>query len=197
MDRTAYEGRWKNLHSWAGHLWSTIEEAIPQASVELGPPGDETIQDVRNAATTLQAVAASLDDLMGAYDLLLESVGRPRRYDDFLQRIEDQSEDPADRADDDDAVSPEINRARLARLASELYYDAGWLQGAIHGAMICHDEERIDAHLDGIATGIEELMISYDRIQDVIGAMPARHCAFFDHMVVLEEKRRPRVRSRS
>ena len=39
-------------------------------------------------------------------------------------------------------------------------------------------------------------MISYDRLQDLIGVLPLRHCAFFDQMVVLEEDRRHRRRDR-
>jgi hypothetical protein len=191
MDRTAYESRLKNLQSWAGHLWSTIEEAIPRAVAELGPPGDETADDVRGAALTLRAVAKSLGDVMGAYDLLLDSVGRPRRYDEFLQGL---AVEPGPEG------GPElpVNRNQFTRLVAELHFDVGWLQGAIHGAMIGGgDEDRLDEHLDGLATGIEEVMISYDRLQDLIGIMPARHCAFFDQMVVLEEEQRWRPRERA
>lgn len=196
MDRTAYETHLKNLHSWAGHLEATIESAIPQTLVELGPAGDETLQDLKNAAETLRDVARSLDDVMNAYDALLEAAGRPRRYDDFLQRMDD-STDATDESDEDvEASVPEINRVRFARLAGELQYDIGWLLGAIHGASIGREEDTIDEHLDGLATGIEELMISYDRLQDLIGVLPARHCAFVDHMVVLEDAARPRRRSR-
>ncbi len=60
--------------------------------------------------------------------------------------------------------------------------------------MTCGEEGHIDGHLNALANGIEELMISYDRIQDLIGVMPARHCAFFDEFVVLEEERRRRRR---
>jgi hypothetical protein len=190
MDRTAYESRLKNLQSWAGHLWSTIEEAIPRAVAELGPPGDETADDVRGAALTLRAVAKSLGDVMGAYDLLLDSVGRPRRYDEFLQGL---AVEPGPEG------GPElpVNRNQFTRLVAELHFDVGWLQGAIHGAMIGGDEDQLDEHLDGLATGIEEVMISYDRLQDLIGIMPARHCAFFDQMVVLEEEQRWRPRERA
>jgi hypothetical protein len=196
VDRTAYESHLKNLHSWAGHLGATIESTIPQTMVELGPAGDETLKDVKNAAETLRDVARSLDDVMNAYDVLLESACRPRRYDDFLQSI-DVDTDTTDESEDDlDSVSPEINRARFARLAGELQYDAGWLVGAIHGALIGHEEDNIDEHLDSLAAGIEELMISYDRLQDLIGVLPARHCAFVDHMVVLEEAGKRRRRDR-
>jgi hypothetical protein len=187
MDRAAYQGRLKNLHSWGGHLWSTIEDAIPRAVAELGPPGDETADDARGAALALRAVAKSLGDVMGAYDLLLEGVGRPRRYDEFLQGL-------AIEAGPEGGPDLPINRNQFTRLVGELQFDAGWLQGAIHGAMV-GGEDRIDEHLDGLATGIEELMISYDRLQDLIGAMPARHCAFFDQMVVLEEERHRRARA--
>lgn len=191
MDRTAYESRLRNLHSWAGHLESTIESALPQTLAELGPAGEETSQDARNAAETLRDVARCLDDLMNAYDVLLDSVDRPRRYDDFLQAMEEDSdtstvEGPIEVSED--GQSPEINRARFSRLAGELHYDVGWLQGAIHGALLCRDEVHIDDHLDSLATGIEEVMISYDRLQDLIGAFPARHCAFFGQMVVLEDE---------
>ena len=60
--------------------------------------------------------------------------------------------------------------------------------------MTCSEEGHIDGHLDALASGIEELMISYDRLQDLIGVMPMRHCAFFDQIVVLEEERRRRRR---
>jgi hypothetical protein len=199
VDRTAYESRLRNLHSWAGHLEATIESALPQTVVELGPAGDETMQDARNAAETLRDVARSLADVMNAYDVLLDSVDRPRRYDDFLQSMEIEpgsSGEPDDEDDEDDEETPAINRTRFARLAGELNYDVGWLLGAIHGALICRDEEHIDGHLDSLATGIEELMISYDRIQDLIGILPSRHCAFFDRMVVLEEEPRHRRRDR-
>ncbi|SIN78003.1 hypothetical protein SAMN05444166_0802 [Singulisphaera sp. GP187] len=200
MDRTLYESHLRNLHSWAGHLEATIETAIPQTIVELGPAGEETPRDLRSAAETLRDVARNLDDVMNAYDTLLESAGRPRRYDDFLQSIEVESESPeanSDLADDDfGPETPEINRVRFARLSGELQFDAGWLLGAIHGALVSHSEDTIDEHLDSLATGIEELMISYDRLQDLIGVLPARHCAFVDHMVVLEEAGRRRTRDR-
>jgi hypothetical protein len=186
MDRAAYQSRLKNLHSWGGHLWSTIEEAIPRAVAELGPPGEESADDAREAARALQSVARSLGDLMGAYDLLLDSASRPRRYDEFLQGLAIETGPEA---------GPElpIKRNQFTRLVAELHFDAGWLQGAIHGAMIS-GEHGIDEHLDGLAGGIEEVMISYDRLQDLIGVLPARHCAFFDQMVVLEEEHRRRVR---
>lgn len=199
MDRTAYESHLKNLHSWAGHLESTIETAIPQTIVELGPAGEETQLDLKNAAETLRNVARSLDDVMNAYDNLLESAGRPQRYDDFLQRLElgnDTTEVTEVIEEDLATATPEINRACFARLSGELQFDAGWLLGAIHGASISHSEDTIDEHLDSLATGIEELMISYDRLQDLIGILPSRHCAFVDHMVVLEEAGRPRSRER-
>ena len=199
MDRTAYESHLRNLHSWAGHLESTIETAIPQTIVELGPAGEETLLDLKNAAETLRDVARSLDDVMNAYDALLEAAGRPSRYDDFLQSIE-VDRDPTEATDvsDEDLESdtPEINRVRFARLSGELQFDAGWLLGTIHGASISRSEDNIDEHLDSLATGIEELMISYDRLQDLIGVLPARHCAFVDHMVVLEEAGRRRLRDR-
>jgi hypothetical protein len=199
VDRTAYESHLRNLHSWAGHLESTIETAIPQTIVELGPAGEETLLDLKNAAETLRDVARSLDDVMNAYDALLEAAGRPSRYDDFLQSIE-VDRDPTEATDvsDEDLESdtPEINRVRFARLSGELQFDAGWLLGTIHGASISRSEDNIDEHLDSLATGIEELMISYDRLQDLIGVLPARHCAFVDHMVVLEEAGRRRLRNR-
>ncbi|WP_406699625.1 hypothetical protein V5E97_12260 [Singulisphaera sp. Ch08] len=196
MDRTAYESHLKNLHSWARHLEATIETAIPQTIVELGPAGEEMPRDLRNAAETLRDVARNLDDVMNAYDSLLESAGRPRRYDEFLQRIELGSDTTEDADEDLELETPEINRVRFTRLSGELQFDAGWLLGAIHGALISHSEDNIDEHIDSIATGIEELMISYDRLQDLIGVLPARHCAFVDHMVVLEEagRRHPRDR---
>jgi hypothetical protein len=190
MDRSLYDSRLKNLHSWSGHLESTIEEAVPRACAELGPPGEETAQDARDAAEALTAVAKGLDEVMGAYDLLLEAVGRPRRYDDFLQSLVDVPAPAAGRAGapSGDAPGYEISRTQFARLVSELHYDAGWLSGAIHGAMVCGGDGNVDGHLDGLATGIEELMVSYDHLQDLIGVMPARHSAFLDrHMVVLEE----------
>jgi len=203
MDRTAYCRHLKNLHSWASHLETTIATAIPLTIAELGPAGQETREDLRNAAKALHQVADSLDDLMNAYDVLLESAGRPRRYDDFLQSLDqgdaevvvpsldDSTEEtkqaqpsaPLESADSD----IEINRARFAQLAGEIQFDAGWLMGSIQSALIGHEEDRIDEHLDQIATGIEELLISYDRLQDLIGVMPSRHCAFVEHMVVLEE----------
>jgi len=203
VDRTAYESRLRNLHSWARHLEATIESALPQTMVELGPAGDEDPQDARNAAEVLKDVSRSVDDVMNAFDVLLEAVGRPRRYDDFLQSLEGDTESPGgeDDTEDEDEDEPEdgdetheINRARFTRLAGELHYDVGWLMGAIHGALICREEHHIDEHLDSLATGIDELMISYDRLQDVIGVLPPRHCAFFDQMVVLEDERRHRRR---
>jgi hypothetical protein len=190
MDRSLYESRLKNLHSWAGHLESTIEEAVPLACAELGPPGEETVQDAREAAKALSVVAKGLDEVMAAYDLILEAVGRPRRYDDFLQNLDEEPGASTRPAEQSTAKAPgsEISRAQYSRLAAELHYDAGWLSGAIHGAMVGGEEGNIDGHLDGLASGIEELMVSYDRLQDLIGMMPARHCAFLDrHMVVLEE----------
>lgn len=201
MDRTVYESHLKNLQCWARHLGATIESAIPQTIVELGPAGDETPEDLKNAAEALRNVARSLDDVMDAYDALLESAGRPRRYDDFLQSIDADPVSPEalgkyDQDQDLESDTPEINRVRFARLAGELQFDAGWLLGSIQGTLIGHAEDNIDEHLDSLATGIEELMISYDRLQDLIGVLPARHCAFVDHMVVLEEpgRRRHRVR---
>jgi len=208
VDRTAYETRLRNLHSWARHLEATIETALPQSLVELGPAGNEDPQDARNASEVLKDIARNIDDVMNAFDALLESADRPRRYDDFLQSLEagsgsasdddetdTEGEGEADDSDDDNEAR-EINRARFARLAGELHYDVGWLLGAMHGALICREEHHIDEHLDSLATGIDELMISYDRLQDVIGVLPPRHCAFFDHMVVLEDERRHRRRPR-
>ena len=97
MDRTAYESRLRNLHSWAGHLWSTLESVLPQAAAELGPPGDETLQDARNAAEALHAVAEGLADVMGAYDLLLEAAERSPRYGNFFQRLGTESAAPSRR----------------------------------------------------------------------------------------------------
>jgi hypothetical protein len=192
VERTDYEGRLRNLHSWAGHLESTIESVMPRTLAELGPAGSETLPDTRNAAEILREIARGLDDLMSAYDVLLDAVARPRRYDDFLQGLDGGPTAPG--TEDDDAPAPEINRARFARLAGELHYDVGWLLGAIHGAQVC-GEDHYDEHLDGLARGIDELLISYDRLQDLIGALPARHCAFFDQMVVLEEESPRRRRS--
>jgi len=194
MDRKRYESRLRNLHSWVGHLEPLIELSTTQAAVELGPPGETSVDDARRAAAVLAAVARGIGEVMSAYDLLLDTSARPRRFDDFLQEL---SVAPAARpaagadlgADADRAL--EISRTRFARFVAELHYDAGWLAGAVHGAMI-GDEERLDAHLDGLAAGIEELMISYDRLQDLLGIAPARHCAYFDRMVVLEEEPRPR-----
>ena len=194
MERTAYESRLKNLHSWASHMGTSIEDVIPRVLAELGPPGEERPEDLRSAAELLGTVAECLGDVMGAFDLLLEAVSRPRRYDDMLQGLEIETkaageEKPGNELRD---LGP-IDHARFARLSAELHYDAGWLLGAIHGAMVCHGEfEHLDAHLDGLASGIDEVMISYDRLQDLIGVMPARHNAFFDRMVVLEEVRRRR-----
>jgi hypothetical protein len=139
-------------------------------------------------------VARSLADVMVAYDLLLEAAGRSRRYGDFLQNLEGESAPPVGPGDEDEGPAPEISRTHYSRLAAELCYDAGWLLGAIHGARVCGEEEHIDGHLDGLASGIEELMISYDRIQDLIGIMPPRHCAFFDEIAVLQEEPRHRRR---
>jgi hypothetical protein len=213
VDRTAYETCLRNLQSWARHLGATIESTIPQTLVELGPAGDEEPQDARNAADVLKAVSRSIDDVMNAFDSLLEAGDRPRRYDDFLQSLgtarsaadgdddpdaepdgEDEDEDEDETEDDVEEESLEINRARFARLVGELHYDVGWLLGAVHGALVCREEDHIDEHLDGLATGIDELMISYDRLQDVIGILPPRHCAFFDRMVVLEDEHRHRRR---
>jgi hypothetical protein len=132
---------------------------------------------------------------MAAYDLLRESAGRSRRYGDFLRSLEDEAAPPSTSSDEDDGPVPEISRTHYSRLESELHYDAGWLLGAIHGAMVCGQGEHIDGHLEGLANGIEELMISYDRIQDLIGIMPPRHCVFFDEMAVLQEEPRRRRHS--
>jgi hypothetical protein len=194
MDRTAYASGLRNLHSWAGHLAATIESAVPQVLVELGPVGEERPEDARNAAEAFRAVAQGIDDVMNAFDSLLEVVQRPRRYDDFLQGLDDFEPEADSDPNDGEADDFAVNRARFHRLAGELHFDSGWLLGSIHGAMVCHDEDEIDDQLDSLATGIEEVMISYDRIQDLIGALPGRHCAFFEAMVVLEDGGRHRRR---
>lgn len=193
MDRANCESRLRNVHAWAGHLWSTMETALPRALDELGPPGEETPEAVREAATALGEVARALDDLMGAFDLLLEASGRPRRFDDLLQALAPEGGPDRD-DDDDDQADPqaEVHRTRFARLAAELQFDAGWLMGALQGAMTCGDPDHLDAHLGGLAGGIEEALISYDRLQDVLGTLPARHDAYFDRPVILEESRRRR-----
>jgi hypothetical protein len=191
MDRKLFESRLRNLHSWAGHLEPLIERSTTQALVEIGPPGETEVDDAQRAAETLAEVARGIDEVMRAYDLLLDTCTRPRRFDDLLQEL---AVSPVKSGTDAGAGRQrtlEISRTRFARLVAELHYDAGWLAGAIHGAMIS-DEERLDAHLDGIAVGIDELMISYDRLQDLLGILPARHCAYFDRMVVLEEEPRRR-----
>ena len=198
MDRATCESRLRNLHAWAGHLRSTLEEALPRALDELGPPGEETPESTRRAASALKDVARALDDLMGAFDLLLEASGRPRRFDDLLQALAPVSGADPDDLDDiaeedvDDGPATEIHRSRFARLAAELHFDAGWLAGGLRGALACGGLEHLDAHFDGLAGGIEEALISYDRLQGVLGALPARHDAFFDHPVILEEPRRRR-----
>lgn len=191
MDRAAYESRLKNLHSWAGHLWSTVEDSIPRALTELGPPGEETDDEACKAALAIQAIVKSLGDVMNAFDLLLDAAGRPTRYDDFLQGL-------AVETGPRGGLDLPINRNQFARLVTELHFDVGWLQGAIQGARVSGggNEDQIDGHLDGLSTGIEEVMVSYDRLQDLIGVMPARHCAFFDRMVVLEEERQASRRVR-
>jgi hypothetical protein len=190
VNRALFESRLRNLHSWAGHLDPLIERATTQATVELGPPGETGIDDARRAAEALTEVGRGIGEVMAAYDLLLDCSARPRRFDDFLQGLPQAASSPTPGA----GRTLEISRTRFARLVAELHYDAGWLAGAIHGAMI-GGEERLDAHLDGLAAGIEELMISYDRLQDLLGVTPARHCAYFEHMVILEtEPRRPRPR---
>jgi hypothetical protein len=190
MDQADCAGRLKNLHAWALHLRSTIEVALPEALAELGLPGEETSRDVGEAAATLRSIVRGLDDVMRAYDLLLEAAGRPRRFDDLLQGLATPEPD-----DFGARPGPEINRAHFGRLAAELHYDAGWLLGAIHGATVCDEAGHLDGHLDGLACGIEEVLISYDRLQDVLGVLPARHDAYFDRLVILEEeapRRRPR-----
>ena len=190
MNRARFESRLRNLHSWAGHLDPLIERATTQAAAELGPPGEIGIDDARRAAEALTEVGRGIGEVMAAYDLLLDCSARPRRFDDFLQGLPQAASSPTPGA----GRTLEISRTRYARLVTELHYDAGWLAGAIHGAMIA-GEERLDAHLDGLAAGIEELMVSYDRLQDLLGVTPARHCAYFEHMVVLEaEPRRRRTR---
>jgi hypothetical protein len=194
MDRELYESRLRNLHSWAGHLEPLIELATTQAASELGPPGETAVDDARRAAEALEAIARGIGEVMVAYDLLLDTSARPRRFDDFLQALAvAPTPKSAAIARADVGRTLEISRTRFARLVAELHYDAGWLAGAIHGAMRS-DEERLDAHLEGLAAGIEELMISYDRLQDLLGIAPARHCAYFDRMVVLEEEPRRRRR---
>jgi hypothetical protein len=190
VNRELFESRLRNLHSWVGHLEPRIELATTEAAAELGPPGETGIDDVRRAAEALIEVSRGIDEVMAAYDLLLDACARPRRFDDLLQSLPqaDSSRTPGG------GRTLEISRTRFARLVAELHYDAGWLAGAIHGAMI-GGEEQLDAHLDALAVGIEELMVSYDRLQDLLGVRPARHCAYFEHMVVLEaepRRRRPR-----
>jgi len=190
MDRKLYESRLRNLHSWAGHLEPLIERSTTQAAVEIGPPGETELDDARRAAEALAGIACGIDEVMRAYDLLLDTCARPRRFDDLLQGLAVAPRSSSG-VGTDAGRTLEISRTRFARLVAELHYDTGWLAGAIHGAMIS-DEERLDAHLDGLAIGIEELMISYDRLQDLLGVTPARHCAYFDRMVVLEEEPRRR-----
>lgn len=194
MDRNLYDSRIRNLSSWVGHLGPRIADATTQATDELGPPGEVALADARRASAALAAIARGLHEVMNAHDLLLDSVGRPRRFEDFLQDL---------------ALTPtaaanlpaelEINRAEFNRLVAELHFDTGWLSGAIQSALIGFGEEHLDAQLDGFAAGIEELMISYDRLQHVLGVTPARHCAYFDQMVVLDEGssrgRRPRAKA--
>jgi hypothetical protein len=190
VNRALFESRLRNLNSWAGHLEPLIEHATNDAEVELGPPGETGLDDARRAAEALSEVGRGIGEVMAAYDLLLDAAARPRRFDDFLQALPPADPSPAPGA----GGTLEISRTRFARLVAELHFDAGWLGGAIHGAMRS-GEEQLDAHLDGLATGIEELMISYDRLQDLLGVTPARHCAYFEHMVVLEaepRRRRPR-----
>jgi hypothetical protein len=190
VNRKLFESRLRNLHSWAGHLEPLIEHATTDAEAELGPPGETGLDDARRAAEALSEVGRGIGEVMAAYDLLLDAAARPRRFDDFLQGLPQADPSPTPGA----GGTLEISRPRFARLVAELHYDAGWLAGAIHGAMLS-GEEQLDAHLDGLAAGIEELMISYDRLQDLLGVTPARHCAYFEHMVVLEaepRRRRPR-----
>lgn len=189
MDRVKSESRLKNLHAWVGHLWSTIESALPRALDELGPPGEETSEAALEAASALQEVARALDDVMEAFDLLLEASGRPRRFDDLLQNLAPEAGPPSG-TDPEDGTQVEVHRLQFNRLAAELHFDAGWLMGALQGALACGESGHLDAHLDGLSSGIEEVMISYDRIQDVLGALPARHDAYFDRPVILEEPRR-------
>lgn len=194
MERSGYESRLRNLHSWAGHLGTTIDDIIPRVLAELGPPGEERSDDLRAGADLLESVAESLGDVMGAFDLLVEEAGRPRRYDDFLQSLEVAPKRPERAAERRERAVAPVDRARFVRLAAELNYDAGWLLGAIHGAIVCGggEAEHLDGHLDGLASGIDEAMISYDRLQDLIGVRPARHNAFFDQMVVIEDERQRR-----
>jgi hypothetical protein len=194
VNRKLFESRLRNLHSWTGHLEPLIEHATTDAAVELGPPGETGLDDARRAAQALSEVGRGIGEVMAAYDLLLDAAARPRRFDDFLQSLPQPAAPPTPGA----GGTLEISLTRFARLVAELHYDAGWLAGAIHGAMLS-GEEQLDAHLDGLAAGIEELMISYDRLQDLLGVTPARHCAYFEHMVVLEavpRRRRPRRPSR-
>jgi hypothetical protein len=192
MDRKLYKSRLRNLHSWAGHLEPLIERSTTQAAAELGPPGEAGVDDARVASEALAEVARGIGEVIAAYDLLLDASARPHRFDDFLQGLAvAPAPEPGAGAGADAGRALEISRTRFARFVAELHYDAGWLAGAIHGAMI-GDDERLDAHLDGLAAGIEELMISYDRLQDLLGVAPARHCAYFDRMVVLEEEPRQR-----
>lgn len=195
MDRALYESRLRNLHSWAGHLEPLIEHATTRAAAELDPPGETNLDDARRAAEAIATVARGIREVMAAYDLLLDASGQPRRFDDFLQGLA-VAPKPAAGSGTHAARAIEISRTRFAHHVAELHYDAGWLEGAIHGAML-GNEEQLDAHLDGLAAGIEELMISYDRLQDLIGIAPARHFAYFDRMVVLEEEPRRRRTRRS
>src|SRR5262249_60223457 len=87
MDRKVYESRLRNLHSWAGHLEPLIERSTTQAAAELGPPGETEVEDARRAAEALAEVAQGINEVMAAYDLLLDASARPRRFDDFLQDL--------------------------------------------------------------------------------------------------------------
>jgi hypothetical protein len=194
MERKLYDRLLRNLHAWAGHLEPLIERATMQAAAELGPPGETAIDDARRAALALAEVGRGISEVMGAYDLVLDASDRPRRFDDFLQGLATapgSEPEPGGGARAGGGAALEISRTRFGRLVAELHYDCGWLAGAIHGAMM-GDEERLDAHLDGLAAGIEELLISYDRLQDLLGVAPPRHSAFFGGMVVLEEEPRRR-----
>ncbi len=80
VDRTAYESHLKPISTRG--LDTSSPPSRPQSrkpSWELGPAGEETQLDLKNAAETLRDVARSLDDVMNAYDNLLESAGRPRQ----------------------------------------------------------------------------------------------------------------------